>query len=205
MAKQKGLSARELLTEAFDDLRNKLGGKTVDLPSKALAKIADDSDWHRTKVGYSGYESAALVKCDEKWWAIAFGIRCGDYPADPYDCDIAAVPVSVEGKTGDEVAKEIHDALEKNSYFRSSLIYAMADGSLAVKEERFGPKVYELLRPKIQEFTAQKLEVDPDVIMMDLRPVVKSPFSTSRSSSPSFRRSCGPCYWPDERCLRARG
>ena len=175
MTEDQGLSARELLTETFNDLRSKLRGKVVNLSSKATAEIANDSDWHRTRIGYTGYESAVLVDNISKQWAIAFGNKCGSYPADPYNCDIAAVPVSTDGKSEEQVAKEVHEALEGNSYFRNSLIYAMADGKLAVSREgRFGQRVLELLRPKVQEFIAQDLETDSRYFTMDLRPVVKS-------------------------------
>lgn len=181
MSKNQGLSARELLSETFNNLQIKLDGKSISLPSMAAAEIANDSDWHRTRIGYTGYESAVLVKNGNRQWVIAFGTKCGSYPADPYNCDIAAVPISVNGKSDNRVAKEIHDALENNNYFRSSLIYAMADGRLVVNNEgRFGQKVFEFLRPKIGEFIAQELETDPRFLTTDFRPVVKSAIQYKR-------------------------
>ncbi len=175
MAEKQGLSARQLLEEVYNSLKDKLDGREIKLPSKAMAEIADDSDWHRTRIGYTGYETAMLLKADGKEWAVAFGIKCGSYPADPYNCDITAVPVSTNGKPNEEIAKEIHKALEGGSYFRNSLIYAMADGQLAIsKNGRFGQKVLELLKPKVQEFIAQNLGIDSRYFTMDLRPVVKS-------------------------------
>lgn len=173
MGEKQGLSARELLEGAYNALKK--GGKEIKLPSKATAEIANDSDWHRTRIGYTGYESATLLKIGNKEWVVAFGTKCGSYPADPYNCDIVAVQLSGDGKPNEEVVSEIHDALEGNSYFRHSLIYAMADGQLALnKDGRFGQKVLALLRPKVQEFIAQELETDSRYFTMDLRPVVKS-------------------------------
>ena len=173
MAEKQGLSVRELLESVYNALKD--GGREIKLPSKAMAEIANDSDWHRTRVGYTGYESATLLKADDKEWAMAFGTKCGSYPADPYNCDIATVQLSGNGKSDEEVAVEIHDSLEGNSYFRNSLIYAMADGQLAIsKDEQFGQKVLESLRPKVQEFIAQDLETDSRYFTMDLRPVVES-------------------------------
>jgi hypothetical protein len=52
----------------------------------------------------------------------------------------------------------------------------MEDGNLMVKEKgRFGQKVLALLRPKVCEFIAKKLEVDSEYCMLNGRPVVKSP------------------------------
>ena len=51
----------------------------------------------------------------------------------------------------------------------------MANGQLALnKDGRFSQKVFDLLRPKIQEFIAKDLETDLRYFTMDLRPVVKS-------------------------------
>jgi len=176
MAEKQGLSARQLLEGVYNSLKDKLNGREIKLPSKAMAVIADDSDWHRIRIGYTSYESAVLLKVGNKEWAVAFGTKGGDYPADPYNCDIAAVQFSGSGKSDEQVAVEVHDALEGNSCFRNSLIYAMADGQLAInKKEPFGQKVLELLRPKVQEFTAQDLEIDSRFFIMDpRRPVVKS-------------------------------
>lgn len=175
MVEKQSLSARQLLEGVHSLLKDKLDGKEIKLPSKAMAEIADDSDYHRTRVGYTGYETAILLKVDDKEWAVAFGTKCGSYPADPYNCDIAAVPVSINGKSDEETAKEIHEALNGNSYFRNSLVYAMADGQLAISENsKYGQKVLELLEPRVQEFIAQNLETDSQYFTMDLRPLVKS-------------------------------
>ncbi len=169
------LSARELMTETFNVLKYKFNGKEIKLPYKALAEIANDSDWHRTRVGYTGYESAVIVKIGEKEWAIAFGTACGNYPADPYNCDIAAVQFFRTGKFDQRTAGKVHMALEDNDYFRNSLIFAMANGQLSMnKESRFSQKVLELLGPKVEDFIAQDLETDPHYFTMDGRPVVKS-------------------------------
>lgn len=173
MTEKKGLSARELLENTYNALKN--SGKEIKLPSKAMAEIANDSDYHRTRIGYIGYESATILKVGEKEWAVAFGIKCGSYPADPYNCDIAVVQFFGNGKSDEEVVTEIYGALRGNSYFRNSLIYAMADGQLAVnKNGQFNQKILELLKPKVQEFIAQDLEIDPNYFTMDLRQVVKS-------------------------------
>ncbi|MCL5016193.1 MAG: hypothetical protein M1312_01075 [Patescibacteria group bacterium] len=170
-----GLSARELLTEALNNLQLRLKGTAVELPKKVLAEIADDSDWHRSRTGYTGYKSAIVVKCGGKRWAIALGIKCGGYPADPYNCDIAAVPLSSNGEEA-KLAEEISAALKRNSYFRHSLIYAMDSGELAACSYVgcLGQRVLDFLRPRIREFIARDLKIDPTIWTMDLRPVVRS-------------------------------
>ena len=152
------------------------GDKEIQLLSKALAEIADDSDHHRTRIGYAGYESATLLRIGDKEWAVALGIACGSCPADPYNCDVAAVQISSNGKSDDQVASEVFfNALRNNFYFGESLVYTMADGRLAVcRDGSFGQKVLELLRPRTGEFIMKDLEIDTEHFYLDLRPVVKS-------------------------------
>lgn len=173
MNEKQGLLARELLEGTYKVLKK--DGREIKLPSKATAEIANDSDWHRTRIGYTGYESATFLKAGDKEWAVAFGTKCGSYPADPYNCNIAAIQLSSDGKSDEEVAVEAYDALQGNRYFYYSLIYAMADGQLVVNGDGyFGQKMLELLRSKIQEFIAQELKTDSQYLTMDLRPLVKS-------------------------------
>lgn len=172
-----GITASELLKQVFESMQRKLEGREIQLPSAALAEIANDSDWHRTRIGYMSYQAVTLVKIDDKEWALAFGSASGDYPAGPYSCDIVVLPVSTNGKSDEQLVLEIHDALAASSYFRNSLVYAMYDGSLAgAKNGRFTQSVIELLRPRIMEFTAQEMEINRGVVHLDLRPVVKSSY-----------------------------
>lgn len=174
MAETKGLSARELLKGVYDTLKED-GEKEIELSSKAMAEIARDSDYHKERVGYMGYESAVLLKVGWQEWVVAFGTKCGAYPADPYDCDIVAVQFSSEGKTSEEIVSEAYIVLEGNHHFHNSLIYAMEGGLLAVNSNgHFGSRVLDLLKPEVQKSIVRDIEIDPSCCTMDMRPVVKS-------------------------------
>ena len=174
MAEKKGLYAKELLEGVYNALKN--GGKEVTLPSKVTVEIANDSDHHRTRIGYIGYESATLLKIGRRKLVVALGTVCGDYPADRYDCDIVAMRLSGKGKTDEQITAEARDALAKNYYLTHSLIIAMADGRLGLgKNKRTGRKMLRILGPTIQDFIAQELQTDPTVLTGSLRPVVISP------------------------------
>ena len=182
-----GISARELLLETFNDLQDKLKGKKIDLPRQARALIADDSDWHRIRRGFTGYESAVVLEPNEAKmsWVIAFGTKCGSYPADPYNCDIAAVSISTRDTPEEQLAADIYASLRRNTRFRNSLIYAMADGEIAIsKRSPFIKDVLDFLQPRIEEFIAQNLEVDPELFTTDFRPVVKSAIRYKREFVP---------------------
>lgn len=171
MAEKQGLSARELLEGVYEALKG--DGREIKLLSKATAEIADDSDWHRDRRGYTGYESATLLKIGDKEWLVAFGTRCGGYPADPYNCDIAIMRFFGDGTSDERTATEVYDTLKENCYFRKSIIYAMTSGQLMVKSDGyFSQKVLELLKPSIQGFITQDLETNPDCFTMDGRPVI---------------------------------
>jgi hypothetical protein len=169
-----GITAHELLERTYVQLVQITGGETISLPRTAHAEIADDSDYHRTRIGYATYKSAVVVEIAGKPRVLAFGGTGGSYPSDPYDCDIAAPTFTEENSEMDQ-AMQAYAALESNLYYRYSLIHAMSDGQLAVSgRSKLGRAVIQSIGPKLHEFVAKDLEVDPNLFMMDLRPVVRS-------------------------------
>ena len=98
MQKQRGLSepvsARELLEDTYCLLKNKLGGREVEI--SAITEIARDVDG---RTGSNIYEKAMFLKVSDKKWAVSFGTKGGGYLSDPYNCDIAAVPVFKKTKS----------------------------------------------------------------------------------------------------------
>lgn len=175
MSEDTSLSVRELLQQVCEKIGKELRGKQITLPDKATSEIANDSDYHRSRTGYMGYESVVLIQIGEKNWALGFGAACGSYPADPYSSDIVALSISPDGKSDEELAQEIYKAIETTSYFHDSIICGMADGRLSLNENApFGKKMMGILQSGIKDYIAQSLETDPTIFHMDLRPVVKS-------------------------------
>lgn len=175
MSEDTSLSVRELLRQVYEKIGKELRGKQITLSDKATSEIANDSDWHRRRIGYMGYESVVLVQIGEKNWVLGFGVACGSYPAYPYSSDIVALSISPDGKSDEELTQEIYKAIETTSYFQNSIICGMADGQLFLnKNTPFGKKMTGILQSGIKDYIAQNLETDPTVFLMDLRPVVKS-------------------------------
>ncbi len=165
-----GLSVRELFAQVFDMLKENLSGEVIKLPYRAFAEIANDSDWHRTRVGGMCYESTVLVRMNGKRWALAFGTATG-YPADPYNCDIIAVEVSQYGDGIDGATLSCE--LEKSTYFKNTLIFAKADGTLFAPKNGFERRMFKALeKVDLSGFLARAPEIDPEHMTMDLRPVV---------------------------------
>ncbi len=162
-----GLNVRELLKSTYLRLYERHNPQVVVFSNRALAEIANDSDYHRTRVGYMGYDSAGLFQFDGKTWAISRGEKCGGYPAEPYDSDLLALEFLAEGKTPKQIQEELGEGIGQSSYFRNSLIFGMADGNLSLnKEGRFGEKMLKRLQPEIQRFIAQEPEYDRSVILV---------------------------------------
>lgn len=173
MSETIGISARELLKSAFDALKE--GGREIKLPEPVRAEIADDSDWHRTRKGFVRYESAAVLELGGNKWAIAFGTVCGSYPADRFDCDIAAVKISNESKSDEALAEGISNALEKNSYYKYSLLFATVAGSLSSNSEgTFFSRIKQILGHEISKNIVQDLKTVPGLVAADLGPIVTS-------------------------------
>jgi len=168
------LSVGEILERTCSELEKKFKNKLVIFPEPVYAEIANDSDWHRTRVGYMRYEKADLFQFNNKEWAIARGVACGGYPADPYSGDISALEFSSNGKLEKGIREELMNNFRGCSYFRNSIVYGMSDGCLAVnKKSEFGIKIVDILKPNLKEYMTYP-EIDNRYFTMDLRPVVRS-------------------------------
>ena len=154
---EKGITVNELLKRTYERLTKDKEYKEMPFPKKVLSEIGNDSDWHRTKIGYMGYESVRLVEFGNRRLAIGRGERCGDYPAKPYDSDIIVLEVPAEWKEPEQVQEELTRAIRKGSYFTNTLILGGANGELgAIKRSKFG-KMSEIAS-LIDGFVAQEPE-----------------------------------------------
>jgi hypothetical protein len=167
----KGLSVRELLKKTYDNLAKRNEHQQIVLTEGSLAEIANDSDWHRTRIGYMKYERANLFQFNNKNWAVARGEKYGDYPAEPYDSDLSAFELLIEDKTPGKIQEKLRSVIRGNSYFRNSLIYGLNDGRLAIGPNSdwfsnpFRSRMAELLKPRIDDFVLQKPEYDTRFIL----------------------------------------
>jgi len=167
------LSVRELLDKTYERLEKKFEHKTITFPGPALAEMANDSDYHRTRIGYMEYKKANIFRFNGKEWAVAIGKAWGDYPADPYDTDLSAIETKTEGKLEEQIQEGITKGFRGSNYFENSIVYGMRDGSLAIgKQSPFKDKVIEILRSQLENYMAKQPEYHDRLMTMDLRPVV---------------------------------
>ncbi len=170
MSEKLGISARELLAKVIGNLEAR--GKTFWLPAKVLVVIADDSDPHEASrsvhIGYAEYRSAALLKLGGKEIVVAFGMKFGTYPPESFDCDVAAVEISTASMSEEsEVAAAASDALAENHYFRNSLVYALADGRLAMNPRSPFTGRLASVTESIQEFIVWSGKRDQGRFLLD--------------------------------------
>jgi hypothetical protein len=171
---KRSLLPKELLEEVFRHLTK--NGQIIQLPSPAMAKIACDLGGYGNRYGYMVYKEAALLKGQDKDWVVAFGTKSGGYVADAYNCDITAIEFPCGDEIDEQIIAKIHEALKNSSYFCNSLIYARAEGYLAVNEKGyFKLRVLNHLRSGVSEFVAKNCELDEEHFSLStLRPMVKS-------------------------------
>lgn len=164
-----GISVRELLTKTDEALSKRSEHREIKFKEGVLAEIANDSDWHRTRVGYMRYSLARQFQFNGKVWIVVRGEKCGQYPADPYDSDITAleIPAPLRARLTKDKLAELSRAIGASTYFANSLIYAMADGRLAVnKSGRFQTRMLDLVQPRAAEFLAVAPEYDREYLSL---------------------------------------
>ena len=94
-----------LFKEVYEKLYDKYGIKKIQFEEPVCVVIAVDSDYHRTRRGYMGYEEVSLIGSEEKKWIVGVGIKCGSYPGSRYLCDIIALEYEEDVK--DKLLKSV--------------------------------------------------------------------------------------------------
>jgi hypothetical protein len=180
---QENLSVRELHCETYQEIVRRVCGQeiyfTPDDAPRAL--IADDSDHHRTRQGYSRYEHAMIVRIGTQDAVLALGTAEGSYPAEPYVGDIAIARVHIAGKDEVEIRTEVSERLAANVFFERSLVVFMANGNIGPGGDY---RLKDTMARHIRFFMAGSLAAPPErqegLMTLDLRPV----YSRSASYRP---------------------
>jgi len=174
-AQSADLLARQVFTKTLIRLAKILNACLLTLPRRAFSIIADDSDDHRIRRGYTGYHTSFLATIQDRPWLIAMGLARGGYPADPYNCDLIALPIDDKPGNSKELAELVTRSLEKNGFYTRSLICANDIGHLfCTPESALGLKVFAAIKDKVHEFITAAPEVRPGLYHGDLRPVYSS-------------------------------
>lgn len=172
-----GLTIRELLENTYESLAKRNPHQEIILNKPALSEIANDSDWHRTRIGYMRYEKANLFNFSNNDWAVCIGEKFGSYPAERFDSDLSALKLTIEGKKPEQIEEDIRNNFHRYDYFQNSLVFGFRYGNMGIsKDSKLGEKMQELLKPKIENFIVQKAEYDETKILCSTLeyPVVKN-------------------------------
>ncbi len=173
MGEESGIGINELLTGVYEKLLEKLEGSERVMDPPARCEIANDSDWHRTRVGYMRYVKVALINKDGAHGLLAVGEPWGSYPKDPYAGDVIYIPAQDLQKEEELTDEAITDNIEGGSYFRYSLLVGYADGRLGFSKRcKIHDKLVTAVKDSFESYVAQDLETNPELFHLDLRPVV---------------------------------
>lgn len=181
------LSARAVLEQAFALLLARFRTTAVDLLARAQAIIADETFVpHEQKVGYIGYDRAALATLpDGTRWVIGNGRKCGQYPGRFYDSDIAArLLYWMDGQPIEP--GHLGQALAENEYFFHSPIVACIDGSFGVAQDSpFTQLTSTEILPHLGRFVTAPAVLDPKLVCAaTMRPRIAKPATYAPDIAP---------------------
>ena len=168
-----GLQVHELLERTCQALSGRHQGGELKLePHGASSEVANDSDHHRSRIGDMFYNDVFIVVIGDRTWVIGCG-RPRGYPADPYAGDILAIDVSGSNRGDEGFIKELRRRIERETYFRNTLIIGVYSGNLAASDRsRFGRKVLEGIGTRLQYCIAQKAQQNHEFLYLNLAPVM---------------------------------
>jgi hypothetical protein len=174
----KGLTVNQVLKDTYNEFAKKYSYFLLTFPKQALAVIADDSDWHRTRTGYMSYREIHLVEIENKGWVLGRGEKYGSYPADPYDSDIMLFDFPVTKNVNEKVKDEVFVKVEASNFFSNSVLVGSKEGALLIaKGNDVTSKLNESLKPEISKYVLQEPEILEGLISAStLGPVYKGGF-----------------------------
>ncbi len=163
------LSGDKVLEKVFERLENKLFGRTLKFPQDEEAKTETyyDNDPHGSTTDYMIYQSIFLAEIDRRVWAIGLGEDSRKLVARHSSRDIIALPIEIDGKTDEQLTKELAERIKNDaSFFKASLILTRmngqgADRRLAVSQRSsFYPDLLLSLPEKAEEIIAGDVDSD---------------------------------------------
>lgn len=194
---EEGLGIVKLLDATYSKITERHNLNVLTFQNTTLSEIANDSDWHRAKIGYMCYSGASLFSLGERTWAIALGTKGGDYPGDMYVGDIIALDLILNGKSEDDIKKELSERISSESYFMNTLFVGARDGNLGAREERsqgiptrFGKRMVHVVSPRIKEFVLQTPEYDHNLILASTLQHPTTKVMLYKPETPDFLANC---------------
>ena len=163
------LKGDRVIKEAYSFLSGKHSYETITLPGNGASPIiANDSDYHRTRLGRMNYKRLDLAEIEGKPWALGLGKAWGDYPAKGYGNDIIAIGLFEMDGMGENISKMMKENPEEYLFskvmegnFHNSLIHTY-NGRLRLigdfvapfksKFNPFGKRVLERIRSRAQDY-----------------------------------------------------
>lgn len=169
------LSSMEVLEGVLARLVELYGatGAPIDLEpgGSVWTEIANDSDYHRTRIGTMSYDRFQVLLIDDRCWMVSVGRKSGSYPGDTkYRGDLIAIPIEALDEAS-VLEKVFRERVREGEYFYNSLLIATTSGYLAAtRDSSYGCSVLE--SEKVDgTLVAHGAERNEEVLNLDLSPI----------------------------------
>ena len=183
------LSVRETLTGVYDAIVERALGREIIVPAPSIKKqVGDDSDMHRTRVGYSECVKLHAIVAGNNGWLFGRNVRAGAYPADFLDTELFALKLRSRDETeesNDMLAEEARRRV--GSYLRDAVLVGFSTGVIGMRKVpgTWGTNPYLLYALSVlPAHISQDLEVKRDAVSASLGPVVLAPARYHKSAIP---------------------
>ena len=132
---EEALRVNEVMAKAYQVLVSRHQAREIIFPKPIVSEIADDSDGHRTRIGYMCYDKLALLALDGRVWALGVGKKPGDYPGGEYTCDMLALESKVMESSVDELAEQLLPKAMTSTLQPSALVRCSTKGTKSPSPE----------------------------------------------------------------------
>ncbi len=180
MGNLEAISGIAVLERTFDGLSERFEGVDFSIPKvhsetvhfteggNLMLRVADDSDYHRTRRGSMIYSRFKKMKFGERERVLAYGDKTSGYPAYEYKGDLMVIgnPQEWGNLETEEGKKKFLDDAARGTFFLKSLFGVYSGGKLFCEDGHewiknpYSRDVREILRG-VGEFVAEELERDP--------------------------------------------
>ena len=182
-----GLSQNSLLSGILVNLEREFSilkkDPRIKLTNSISVEIANDSDWHRSRIGTMSYKEISLLIFNQQLWAMSIGTKSGAYPGEnTYSSDIVAIPLD-RYDSDDELTKTFSDQITIGKYFKNSLLIGTVPGYIATTDNSFfAHSVPSIISNMDNLFENKRAQENTECINLDGTPIYTS-FATYKPAA----------------------
>lgn len=155
----------------------------IKLTNSVSVEIANDSDWHRSRIGTMSYKEISLLIFDRQLWAVSIGSKSGAYPGEnTYASDLVAIPLD-RYDSDDGLIRAFSDQITIGKYFKNSLLIGTVPGYIATTDNSFfAHSVPSIISNMDDLFENRRAQENTECINLDGTPIYTS-FATYKPAA----------------------